>query len=315
MQINTFLMNDNSKNWPMAIGVYAIWSEIDDKKYVGIAWNPKGFKERWKSHRTMLRGNYHDNSYLQNHYNKYGENNLLFKILETCPKGIAREELEYKESQWIEKLQSLSTKNGWNFEIYDTHKRKRKQPNNKQHEKHFKLITPDGNLVEGVNISKFSKENNLEATSLSRVINGKYYSHRGYKSTHKNFENKAKIYSLISPSGKLYQFDNGRAFSKEHNLTNGNLYAVLNGQISHTKGWHLPEIPKHLINTYNQYTKEHKLLSPDNVLHIFTVGRQFINKYHFSSVSFYRLLQGKIPCLRGWTLYKGPPLKVIQEDF
>ena len=42
------------------------------------------FGDRWDCHKAQLRGNYHDNPHLQNSWNKYGEENFKFEILEIC---------------------------------------------------------------------------------------------------------------------------------------------------------------------------------------------------------------------------------------
>lgn len=40
------------------------------------------YKTRWRIHKSSLRGNYHENNKLQNAWNKYGENNFHFSIIE-----------------------------------------------------------------------------------------------------------------------------------------------------------------------------------------------------------------------------------------
>lgn len=59
-------------------GVYRI--EINNKSYIGSTVN---IHQRWKQHKTNLNCNRHDNQYLQNAYNKYG--NAKFEILENMP--------------------------------------------------------------------------------------------------------------------------------------------------------------------------------------------------------------------------------------
>lgn len=65
----------------MNSGVYAILNLINDKFYIGSS---KDFYKRWHSHKSMLKGDYHDNSYLQRSWNKYGQLNLIFIIIEHC---------------------------------------------------------------------------------------------------------------------------------------------------------------------------------------------------------------------------------------
>lgn len=69
-------------NGLMSTGVYQILNLINGKKYIGSA--AVSFKNRWKTHRTDLKRNKHHSSKLQNAWNKYGESNFKFEILEYC---------------------------------------------------------------------------------------------------------------------------------------------------------------------------------------------------------------------------------------
>lgn len=64
--------------------IYKIQSIIKPERcYIGSAiCSPK----RWNLHLHKLRTNKHENSKLQNHYNKYGESDLQFSILVGCDK-------------------------------------------------------------------------------------------------------------------------------------------------------------------------------------------------------------------------------------
>lgn len=60
-------------------GIYKIVNKVDGKYYVGSS---DHIKRRWYSHRTELRKNRHGNQYLQRAWNKYGEINFEFIIVE-----------------------------------------------------------------------------------------------------------------------------------------------------------------------------------------------------------------------------------------
>lgn len=63
-------------------GVYQIQSRIKPERiYIGSSNN---IKCRWNLHLSELRRNKHSNGRLQNHYNKYGKNDLIFSILICC---------------------------------------------------------------------------------------------------------------------------------------------------------------------------------------------------------------------------------------
>lgn len=59
----------------------------------------------------------------------------------------------------------------------EEHKRKRAEAQAKP----FKLLSPKGEIIEGVNLAKFARENNLSDAHLNSVFNGKRPSHKGYR--------------------------------------------------------------------------------------------------------------------------------------
>lgn len=63
------------------IGIYRIKNLINGKCYYGSS---KKIKKRWKTHLNQLRNKKHINCILQNAWNKYGENNFIFEIVEEC---------------------------------------------------------------------------------------------------------------------------------------------------------------------------------------------------------------------------------------
>lgn len=74
-------------------GIYKIVCLVNNKAYIGQTVN--NFGDRRDSHFAKLRGNYHDNAELQSDWNKYGEENFRFEIIEEIPS----QELEYLNSR------------------------------------------------------------------------------------------------------------------------------------------------------------------------------------------------------------------------
>jgi len=63
-------------------GIYRIQSKQNPERcYIG---STAGMKKRWWGHLSNLRFNKHPNQKLQRHFNKYGESDLVFIILELC---------------------------------------------------------------------------------------------------------------------------------------------------------------------------------------------------------------------------------------
>lgn len=65
----------------MNSGIYQIENKVNSKVYIGSSNN---IKRRWQKHKALLRHNKHQNSHLQAAWNKYGEDNFIFSIIELC---------------------------------------------------------------------------------------------------------------------------------------------------------------------------------------------------------------------------------------
>jgi group I intron endonuclease len=91
-------------------GIYKIENLINGKIYIGSTCN---FKQRKSDHYKTLRGNKHDNPHLQNAWNKYGEKNFKFEVVEYV-ESIA-ESLVEREQYWINKLNVCNRDKGYNI--------------------------------------------------------------------------------------------------------------------------------------------------------------------------------------------------------
>jgi group I intron endonuclease len=90
-------------------GIYGIINIKNNMKYVGKSID---IINRFWTHRTCLRGinSKYENEYLQNAWDKYGENNFEFYIIEKCD----RDSLSEREMYYI-KLLNTKYPNGYNF--------------------------------------------------------------------------------------------------------------------------------------------------------------------------------------------------------
>ncbi len=86
-------------------GIYCILNIKNRKTYIGSA---VVLKRRWRQHKNALNAAKHFNRKLQRAWNKYGEENFEFLILEICNIDL----LINKEQIWIDKFDSC--KNGYN---------------------------------------------------------------------------------------------------------------------------------------------------------------------------------------------------------
>lgn len=78
--------------------IYKITNEISCDFYIGSA---VSFKNRKWDHISSLRKNKHKNQFIQNSWNKYGEDAFIFEILEVVDK---KENLIIREQYWMDKL-------------------------------------------------------------------------------------------------------------------------------------------------------------------------------------------------------------------
>ncbi len=86
-----FIEVDKSYN----CGVYQIRNKVNGNVYIGSS---KHLRKRCKDHFCHLKNKKHDNPHLQRAYNKYGEDNLVFEVIEFC----SPEERFEIEQYWID---------------------------------------------------------------------------------------------------------------------------------------------------------------------------------------------------------------------
>lgn len=89
-------------------GIYCIENLTTEKKYIGQSHN---IYSRWGKHQSELNRNVHDNDYLQKAWNKYGEDDFIFYVLEECDEAI----LDERERFYIETFNTLHRSYGYNL--------------------------------------------------------------------------------------------------------------------------------------------------------------------------------------------------------
>ena len=84
-------------------GIYTITNKISGIIYVGQSVD---YKKRWAEHKYKLRANIHVNAYLQSAWNKYGEENFEFALLEIVEGDNLKQLLYEREDYWIRHFNS-----------------------------------------------------------------------------------------------------------------------------------------------------------------------------------------------------------------
>jgi len=110
-----FNMNEDNEIYKFKnLGIYAIFNTINTKMYIGSA---KNLHNRYRKHLSNLKRNIHQNPHLQNAWNKYGENNFIFIILEIL--NDEKKVIE-KEQYYIDKYKSYINVMGYNIRVKAT---------------------------------------------------------------------------------------------------------------------------------------------------------------------------------------------------
>ena len=89
-------------------GIYKITNILNNKVYIDSSNDIYG---RWLQHRNKLNENKHRNRYLQFAWNKYGEENFAFEIIELCNES----ELFVNEQKWYDHYNSGDDRYGYNL--------------------------------------------------------------------------------------------------------------------------------------------------------------------------------------------------------
>jgi len=94
-------------------GICAILNLVSGKYYVGSAAN---LYQRWHGHKSLLKHNKHDNSYLQRSWNKHGQQNFMFVVIERVEKDC----LVQREQYWIDETKCHNKSIGYNLRLLAT---------------------------------------------------------------------------------------------------------------------------------------------------------------------------------------------------
>ena len=91
-------------------GVYYIKNLVNNKLYIGSSVD---IQQRIAAHKTELRNGKHKNNYLQNSWNKYGEDSFEFGIIEEI--DASKEDLRDVEQYYMDYFDVCNRENGFNI--------------------------------------------------------------------------------------------------------------------------------------------------------------------------------------------------------
>lgn len=276
------------KNGPCASGVYQICCIPTRKIYVGSAVN---IAKRWGEHVRALRRGKHRNCHLQNAWNKYGEGQFEFSVLEY----VDVIHLLQAEQEWIDSTACVDKEIGFNI------CGNAEAPGGVNIQLWEGFIDPNGKEVAILGLQEFCIKEGLDYRSMHRLAKGKskLKSYRGW--THKNSVRQrdyVKTYSgFIDPDGNPVEpITNLAEFCRERGLDNTHMLAVMRGRICSHHGWtHISGRKPLSQKTYTGF------ISPNGESVIIINLSLFCRENNLHHVKMRQLMSGKCRRYKGWT--------------
>jgi group I intron endonuclease len=220
------------------IGIYKITCTVNNKIYIGSTID---IRKRVLDHVSRLKRNSHSNPYLQNTWNKYGENNFEIHILETCTELLLLE----VEQRWLNNTRAYDREIGFNITT--------SAYNVKVTSKDWVITDPNGIKFEITNLGKFCRKHKLNQYGLSHVANGRANQWKGWtcrkasmsiedwKSSNTRSRKGGTGWDgdwlITYPNGNTKQVKSLTHFCKENKLSQGNMSEVADGKRKQHKGF------------------------------------------------------------------------------
>src|SRR3990167_2217446 len=164
----------------------------------------------------------------------------------------------------------------------------------------FEIMSPEGKLYKGTNITAFCEEQNLKYHGILKVINKQTLEYQGWKLPETTTEmlllkGRKNKYStiLISPQDEEFIVDNLYLFCIKKNLNYNNIYSLYKGLTKTCRGWYIkgskPSYKRILISPLNKFIEIRNL-------------KQFCidNKLNYSCMS--NMISGNALSYKGWKL-------------
>lgn len=134
------------------MGIYKITNKANNKVYIGSS---KDIQKRWKQHINTLKNKTHHSYHLQRAWNKYGDENFKFEIVEVV---YNEDILTVKEQEWMDKTNCCDFKFGYNMSYDAT------RPTNSRYNSRNSYMLPKDSLL------------SLNELKISMSLRGLFYS-------------------------------------------------------------------------------------------------------------------------------------------
>lgn len=226
------MQNDNKS------GIYCIENKNNNKKYIGQSVN---IHYRWTKHKHELNNNCHHNEYLQNAWNKYGENTFEFYVLEYCSK----ENLDEKEKYYISLYNSTNRDLGYNLQsggqFSNTHSEESRKKISISNKKAY--LNPDRVKIQSINAYKQWGNPNIKEKIMGQN-NGMYGKHHTEEAKKKMSEKKKgkpsplRIMIPVICVETNEVFDCAASAAHKFSIQSGGILAVCRGERKTSGGYH-----------------------------------------------------------------------------
>lgn len=268
-------------------GIYQITNKLNDRKYVGSTCE---FKSRWYTHLRELRKNKHYNKFLQNDFNKHGEENYIFEILEIVDG--TTEERQAREQYFLDQLFANTPKDDiFNHSEKAVITENKKKPKERVYRKDWYWFLGPDHKTEYVveNLSAFCKEYELNRPAMNNLALEKIEQYKGWTYLSDGpGENVVLVNKKTKEEIKLIDSAIGE-FAKEHDLFQSHLIKLLAGKRQSCGDWFVKDrvvVPRPCRG------KGYRLISPEGKVVKFNNLQKFARENNLGVSGLEALIRG-----------------------
>lgn len=224
-------------------GIYSLTNKTTSKRYIGQTVYLNGRKG---DHLLNLRRNQHDNDYLQKAFNKYGEEDFIFEVLEVIPKledcSNDKDKLTEREQYWMDFYNCYNREYGYNINLSASINPMQGKTHTPEARKKISEAAKGRILSEENKKKLLDSRKGKPGSPIKEIINHQTY--EKYRSRNK-YE-----YHLFDTNNKEYIFYNLQEFCGINNVSPGWLRKMFNEKIFY-KGWtgYIIDIKQSIFNT------------------------------------------------------------------
>ena len=247
-------------------------------------------EKRFRLHKNNLKNNKHGNSYLQNSWNKYGEENFKFIILEECESI----NLNDREKYYIKYYNSINRKYGYNRTTGGSNGKHLKETIELIRSKHIGLghteetkekirkIKTGVIVLENtkVKMSQSQKENYKNNTRRKEIAQQQGFKNKGSKRSEENKQKmrNAQLGKTLSEEQKIKIGKSRKITSEEQDILIYQL--LLEGSLPYKEIGNIVGVPKHIVVDRKRKQKFLQYIENKNVnLNIKILLKKIINTY------------------------------------